>query len=144
VTRIPPQHDSGHQWDDCLAVSLTFTEDGGETVVLLTVTHKDGSQDVIQLVAVRRGRLLASVLRARTQEAPMTHALSPRRWVGHDAEAVAWTEPDGTIAVLRCGRDAASSGKAWVDRVGRPGSYEYIPSEVVAFCRRCWPCPGAQ
>lgn len=72
----------------------------------------------------------------------MTRILGPRRWVGHDADAVAWTEEDGTIAVVRDGMTAAASGRGWVDRPGRPGSYEHLPADVVAFCRLKWPLAG--
>jgi hypothetical protein len=63
----------------------------------------------------------------------------PRRWTEHDAEAVAWTEADGTIAVVRDPVASGVTGRGWVSRPGRPASYEDLPAEVVAFCRSIAP-----
>lgn len=61
------RHDTYYEWDAPVLVRLEWTEDGAATARLV-VTCADGSEDVIDVVAVSRGRLLPAVVDVVVQE----------------------------------------------------------------------------
>lgn len=53
--------DSCYEWDTVNLVRLEWVEDG-DRLARLTVTNMDGTKDIIEIVAVSRGRLLPAAV----------------------------------------------------------------------------------
>lgn len=61
--------DTSYEWEAPQSARLEWVEDGGPLARLI-VTCQDGSADVIEIVAIGRGRLLPAVVEVNVKETP--------------------------------------------------------------------------
>lgn len=61
--------DSFYEWEAPMLVRLEWVEDGGPLARLI-VTCRDGSSDVVEVVAIGRGRMLPAVVEVNVKETP--------------------------------------------------------------------------
>lgn len=61
--------DTYYEWEAPRSARLEWVEDGGPLARLI-VTCRDGSSDVVEVVAIGRGRMLPAVVEVNVKEVP--------------------------------------------------------------------------